>query len=208
MPMEHMNEQAFQHLMEASKIIEERSKVEPSDHRFTRVDGLSAEVETLEFLAAFIRRLKPETVIECGTYRGISSVYMGKALKKNNSGHLHTIERDLDSCQLARQRLLKNELSEWVTVLNGSTATVTLPTGPYGIIFHDASRKYDELRAEFERFTTRLENGGFAFIHDSTFYESDESCRVRENCADFAAQNGLVHMSIPSARGLEILHRP
>ena len=82
-----------------------------------------------------------------------------------------------------------------------------MPPGPYGLIFHDASRQFGIQRRELERFAAHLAPGGFAFVHDSAIYDNDPAFRVVENCAEFAAEHGLSHMSLRSARGLEILKR-
>src|ERR1035437_3057014 len=51
-------------------------KPEITDDRFQMVDDGAVEQETGELLYSFIRRMKPENVLETGTYTGISSLYM------------------------------------------------------------------------------------------------------------------------------------
>lgn len=44
-------------------------------------------------LHAFIRMLKPGSVVDCGTYRGLSAAWMAKACQENNFGKVHCIDR-------------------------------------------------------------------------------------------------------------------
>lgn len=39
-----------------------------------------------------IRALKPEVVVEVGTYRGYAACYMARAIQENNHGHLYCID--------------------------------------------------------------------------------------------------------------------
>lgn len=43
-------------------------------------------------LAGFIRAMKPEVVVEVGSYRGFAACHMAKALQENNNGRLHCID--------------------------------------------------------------------------------------------------------------------
>lgn len=55
-------------------------------------DGMATEVEVIELVAAFVRALQPEVVVETGTHLGYASEAIGRALLANGHGHLYTTE--------------------------------------------------------------------------------------------------------------------
>lgn len=57
-------------------------------------DGMATEAEVLELVAAFVRALQPEVVVETGTHRGFGAEAIGQALARNGHGHLFTFEID------------------------------------------------------------------------------------------------------------------
>ena len=66
----------------------------PSPHYWHAHDGMATEVEVLELVAAFVRALQPELVVETGTHRGFGAEAIGRALVENGHGHLYTLEID------------------------------------------------------------------------------------------------------------------
>lgn len=178
---------------------------EETDPRFLSTGDISAEVETLELIAAFIRRLKPRIVVECGSYLGVGACFLAQAVLKNGFGHVYSIEVEPKRVGIARGRLEVRGLNGFCTIVQGDSTTVDMVEGPFGVVFHDGDRDPDVLRAELERFSGHLEPGGVSFIHDSTFYEKFDGTPVRETVRAFAEEHGLTQLSIRSARGLEIL---
>jgi predicted O-methyltransferase YrrM len=67
-------------------------------------DTDSTEVEVTELVAAFVRTLQPEFVIETGTAFGYTAAAIGMALKLNGHGTLITLEPDTERCNIARTR--------------------------------------------------------------------------------------------------------
>lgn len=61
---------------------------------FDEVDQVFAtwKYDHPRILYALIRSLKPETVVEVGTYRGYAAAWMAQALKENGKGHLYCID--------------------------------------------------------------------------------------------------------------------
>jgi predicted O-methyltransferase YrrM len=55
---------------------------------------MATEDEVLELVAAFVRALQPELVIETGTHRGFGAKAIGEALKTNQHGQLISFEVD------------------------------------------------------------------------------------------------------------------
>jgi len=82
-------------------VLEERSEM------FSAIDGVSAELETLNFLNALIYLLKPLNVLETGTGSGLTTVAIASALMLNGAGVVHSIEIDAGERVKAAQRLAK-----------------------------------------------------------------------------------------------------
>src|SRR4051812_32344071 len=74
----------------------------PHPEWWTATDGDSTETEVTELVAAFVRALQPQYVVETGTAFGQTSRAIGKALKRNGHGHLDTLEVDPHRCTQAR----------------------------------------------------------------------------------------------------------
>lgn len=63
------------------------------------------ELETLDFIYAMIRLLKPALVLESGAGYGASSSFIGYALKENNYGKLISYESSPEWLALAQERV-------------------------------------------------------------------------------------------------------
>lgn len=59
---------------------------------WTEIDDVAAEVEMGEMLYGLIRMLKPKLVVETGTYKGLTSEMIVKALVENEHGMLVTCD--------------------------------------------------------------------------------------------------------------------
>lgn len=139
---------------------------EVTDERFSMVDDGGVEIETGEFLYGFLRRLKPNRVLETGTYSGISALYMAKALQDNGFGHLTTIEYDpfqIERAQKLWQKMgvedcitaIKSDSRQYQPDVDGNSQFLWLDTEP--------SIRFQEL----VRFYPYLDEGGYIFIHDT-----------------------------------------
>ncbi|MCB0805048.1 MAG: class I SAM-dependent methyltransferase [Bacteroidales bacterium] len=62
-----------------------------------------------------IRNNKAEQILECGS--GVSTIIIGYLLKQRGSGHLYTLEHDAEYAKKTQTQLEKNNLSEYVTIL-------------------------------------------------------------------------------------------
>lgn len=64
----------------------------------------STEIEVSELVAAFVRALQPQVVVETGTAWGQTAELAGRALARNRHGHLWTLEPDRLRADHARAR--------------------------------------------------------------------------------------------------------
>src|SRR5215471_1569555 len=66
----------------------------PYPERWSMYDSMTAEVEVLEFLRTVVTTIKPNLVVETGTFMGVSTVWIAEALRTNGFGRIVTCEYD------------------------------------------------------------------------------------------------------------------
>jgi predicted O-methyltransferase YrrM len=94
--------------------------------------------ETGRFLAALVRGLDPETVLEVGTAIGYSTLHMAEALGR---GRIVTIERDPERAGQARDFLGRAGVAERVEIVEADALDAIAGLhGPFDLIFVDATK--------------------------------------------------------------------
>ncbi|MFD6097650.1 class I SAM-dependent methyltransferase [Nocardiopsis flavescens] len=76
--------------------------------------GWAASPDVLRVLVRHIERLRPETVVECGS--GASSVWLGYALRRAGRGRLVALEHDARYAELSRALVASHGLDDIVEV--------------------------------------------------------------------------------------------
>lgn len=76
----------------------------PHPEYWTSPGPSSAEYEVSRLVAAFVRALKPEYVVETGTGFGQTTELIGQALKRNRLGRLVSLETDASRVATSRKR--------------------------------------------------------------------------------------------------------
>src|SRR5580704_6750513 len=66
----------------------------PHPERWRMFDSMTAEVEVLEFLRTLVTTIKPNLVVETGTFMGVSTVWIAEAMRLNGVGRIVTCEYD------------------------------------------------------------------------------------------------------------------
>src|SRR5437868_15522774 len=93
----------------------------PHPERWRMFDSMTAEAEVLEFLRTVVTTIKPELVVETGTFSGISTLWIAEGLKANGCGRVVSCEFDPKVYQNARERIDKSELAQWIELRNESS---------------------------------------------------------------------------------------
>ncbi|MCA9994141.1 MAG: class I SAM-dependent methyltransferase [Anaerolineales bacterium] len=66
-------------------------------------------------LVEYIQQNNSQAIVECGS--GLSSLIVATALRQKNSGHLFSIEEDLNWYNLMCNLIKTHQLSDWITVV-------------------------------------------------------------------------------------------
>lgn len=137
----------------------------PSDHcphtrLYTMVDRISAESEVLVLLKALVISLKPNFILETGTYHGSTASAMLQGIEYNQFGELTTLEADK---QLA-EKVQKELNNPHVKIIN-SNSLAYVPEKPIDLLYLDSSRP---IRIEeFWHYKNYLSSNAIIIWHDS-----------------------------------------
>jgi len=163
----------------------------PHPEWWTAVNDSATENEVALLVAAFVRALQPELVLETGTARGHTARVIGEALVANGHGRLITLETSPVRCLEARVRC--TDLP--VEVIEASS----MEWEPQGLQFDFAwfdSAAHGRDR-EFLRFFPWLRTGGIVGFHDTGPHHP-----VRPGIEELDDRGLLRPIFLPTPRGV------
>src|SRR3954470_255829 len=167
----------------------------PYPARWHMYDGMTAEYEVLEFLRVLITTLKPQLVVETGTFMGVSTVWMAEGMKQNSFGKIITCEFDPKVFATAKERIEASGLGSWVEYRNQSSLEMKID-GQIDLLFTDSD--LDVREKEVRKFLPQMNPYGVILMHDA----SSHLKTVRE-AAKRLEQEGLISVvMLPTPRGL------
>ncbi|HUO16508.1 MAG TPA: class I SAM-dependent methyltransferase [Verrucomicrobiae bacterium] len=172
----------------------------PRPERWSMYDSMTAEVEVLEFIRCLVTTIKPELIVETGTFSGISTLWMAEGLKQNGRGRIITCEYDPVVYANAKQRIETSELANWIDCRNESSLEMKID-GTIDILFSDSDQNIRE--QEVRRFLPQVNPNGLILIHDASSHQKT----VRE-AAFRLESDGLISMILlPTPRGLVLAQK-
>src|ERR1700751_4993449 len=86
----------------------------PHPERWSMYDSMTAEVEVLEFLRTIITTIKPNLVVETGTFMGVSTLWIAEALRLNGFGRIISCEYDAKMFAAAREKIEASEFRDLI----------------------------------------------------------------------------------------------
>ena len=159
-------------------------------------NGTATEEEVAELIAAFVRGLQPELVVETGAYVGYTSRMIGEALQKNGHGQLVAIENSLKHFRLMRSRCrglpvqpVYGSSLEWVPPENWVT--------PIEFAFFDTN--YPTRKSEFDHFRPYMNKYTIICWHDSGWHFENP---IREHIEELAKLGNIQPLFLPTPRGV------
>ncbi len=118
-----------------------------------------------EFLHLMVHVTAAKHVLEVGTFRGYSGIWLGLGLEQTG-GKLVTIDISPDRVKEARGNFTRAGLADRITVLEGDAHKVAKTVaGPLDLVFLDAE-KGNELDY-FQTVFPKLRPGGFILLHNA-----------------------------------------
>jgi prolipoprotein diacylglyceryl transferase len=167
----------------------------PHPERWHMYDSMSAEVEVLDFLKAIVMTIKPELVVETGTFSGLSTLRIAEGLKANGVGKVITCEYDAKVFAAAKQRFDSSEQGRWIEARNESSLEMKID-GRIDLLFCDSDAPIRE--QEVRHFLPQVNPYGLILMHDA----SSSMKTVREAALKLEAEGLLSVLLLPTPRGL------
>jgi prolipoprotein diacylglyceryl transferase len=172
----------------------------PHPERWHMYDSMTAEVEVLDFLKALVTTIKPELVVETGTFSGLSTLRIAEGLKTNGFGRVVTCEYDPKVFAAAQQRFASSGLAEWIDARNESSLEMKVD-GRIDLLFCDSDAPIRE--QEVRRFLPQVNPYGLILMHDA----SSSMKTVREAALHLEAEGLLSVLLLPTPRGLVVAQK-
>lgn len=163
----------------------------PHPERWSSVDAQATEVEVTEIVAAMVRALQPDFVVETGSWVGTTSQAIGEALQRNGRGRLVSLEVNPHVAQLAAHSCEGLP----VTVLTQSSLDYT-PEQPIDFAWFDSDITARPL--EFRAYLPHMHSRTVVGFHDT-----GPQHRVRSLLEPLEAEGLLVSpLYLPTPRGV------
>ncbi len=172
----------------------------PHPERWRMYDSMSAEVEVLDFLKSLVITMKPELVVETGTFSGLSTLRIAEGLQANGFGCVITCEWDKKVFDAAKKRFASSGFGQWIDARNESSLEIKVD-GRIDLLFCDSDVPLRE--KEVRRFLPQLNPHGLIVIHDA----SSAMKSVREGALKLEAEGLISVLLLPTPRGLVVAQK-
>jgi prolipoprotein diacylglyceryl transferase len=166
----------------------------PHPERWHMYDSMTAEVEVLDFLKSLVTTIKPELVVETGTFSGLSTLRIAEGLKENGLGRVITCEFDAKVYAAAKQRFASSGLAGWIDARNESSLEMKVD-GRIDLLFCDSDAPIRE--QEVRHFLPQVNPYGLILMHDA----SSSMKTVREAALKMEHEGLLSVVLLPTPRG-------
>jgi len=203
-PREKAEHRVLRHVSQRGHVVQRedhRATPEcPHPERWKMFDRMTAEVEVLAFLRSLVATIKPQLVLETGTFMALSTLAMAEALQENGFGKVITCESDPVVFAKARERIQASGLGGWIDCRNESSLE-TAVDGQVDLLFSDSD--YSLREAEVRRFLPQISPHGLILMHDA----SSDIKTVREAALRLEREGLISVVLLPTPRGLAIAQK-
>jgi predicted O-methyltransferase YrrM len=171
-----------------------------------RRDQQGVHPEEAGVLYLLMRGLRPQLVLETGTFKGYSTAQIARALRANGSGHLITTDIACDTGSEVPSDLLPH-----VTFNRGEASEAFAARMPgqqaINVFFHDSLHTFANTLGELIWFSDRYAPGAVIVCHDAKMDYLDDF-GVGKAVRKFATQLKLPYRVLDTTCGLAILRWP
>ena len=172
----------------------------PRPERWRMYDSMTAEYEVLEFLKTLVTTIKPELVVETGTFSAVSTLWIAEALKENGFGKIVSCEYDAKVFARAQERVAESGLAQWIELRNESSLEMKVE-GTIDLFFSDSDPPLRE--KEVRRYLPQIRSTGVILMHDASSH-----MKTVRDAALRLEQEGLISVVLlPTPRGLVIAQK-
>ena len=172
----------------------------PNPSRWHMYDSMTAEAEVLEFLRTLVTTLKPELIVETGSFLGVSTVWIAEGLRENGFGRVVSCELDSVVFAKAQEKIAASGLGEWIDLQNVSSLDLKV-SGQIDLFFSDSD--LDVREKEVRQYLPRINPNGLILMHDAASHPGS----VREAALRLEDEGLISVVLLPTPRGLAIAQR-
>ena len=172
----------------------------PHPERWSMYDSMTAEVEVLEFLRTLVTTIKPNLVVETGTFLGVSTLWIAEALRLNGFGRIVSCEFDRKMYEAAKEKLDASEFRDLIELRNESSLEMKVE-GTIDLFFSDSDMPIRE--QEVRRYLPQISPFGVILMHDA----SSHLKQVREAALKLEREGLISVVMLPTPRGLVVAQR-
>jgi predicted O-methyltransferase YrrM len=163
-------------------------------------DSMTAEVEVLEFLRTLVTTIKPNLVVETGTFMGVSTLWVAEALRLNGFGRIVSCEYDAKVFEVARRKIEASKFRDLIDLRNESSLEMKVD-GTIDLFFSDSDMPIRE--QEVRRYLPQISPFGVILMHDA----SSHLKQVREAALKLEREGLISVVLLPTPRGLVIAQK-
>ena len=172
----------------------------PHPERWHMYDSMTAEAEVLEFLRTMVTTLKPELIVETGSFLGVSTLWMAEGMRSNGFGKIISCEFDPVVFEKAKEKIAASGLAEYIELRNESSLEMKVE-GTIDILFSDSDMPIRA--AEVKRYLPQIRSTGLILMHDASSH-----LKVVRDAAFALEAEGLVScIFLPTPRGLVLAQK-
>jgi predicted O-methyltransferase YrrM len=172
----------------------------PHPERWSMYDSMTAEVEVLEFLRALVTTIKPNLVVETGTFMGVSTLWIAEAMRLNGFGRIISCESDPNVFETARQKIAASEFRDLIDLRSESSLEMKVD-GTIDLFFSDSDMPIRE--QEVRRYLPQISPFGIILMHDA----SSHLKQVREAALKMERDGLISVVLLPTPRGLVVAQK-
>jgi predicted O-methyltransferase YrrM len=172
----------------------------PHPERWSMYDSMTAEVEVLEFLRTLVTTIKPNLVVETGTFMGVSTLWIAEALRLNGFGRIISCEYDAKVFETAKQKIAASEFRDLIDLRNESSLEMKVE-GTIDLFFSDSDMPIRE--QEVRRYLPQISPFGVILMHDA----SSHLKQVREAALKLENDGLISVVLLPTPRGLVVAQK-
>jgi predicted O-methyltransferase YrrM len=172
----------------------------PHPERWSMYDSMTAEVEVLEFLRTLVTTIKPNLVVETGTFLGVSTLWIAEAMRTNGFGRIISCEYDAKVFAAAKEKIDASKFRDLIDLRNESSLEMRVD-GTIDLFFSDSDMPIRE--QEVRRYLPQISPFGLILMHDA----SSHLKQVREAALNLERDGLISVVLLPTPRGLVVAQK-
>ena len=172
----------------------------PHPERWSMYDSMTAEVEVLEFLRTLVTTVKPNLVVETGSFLGASTLVIAEGLRMNGFGRIVSCETDPKVFVAVKEKIDTSPFRDLIDLRNESSLEMKID-GAIDLFFSDSDMSIRE--QEVRRYLPQISPFGLILMHDA----SSHMKHVREAALKLEREGLISVVLLPTPRGLVVAQK-